>query len=624
MPITLDQIPPVSWLRLAVGIIIFLGPGQLLLTFSTFKKELNGSFSFVVSFGYSVALWAILLGFTNLLNIRISSGTVITLFLLCWVACIWMRRFWKKPIRKNSFSKESLFQLILWLFLAIIFIIRLWIVRHESAGLGSDSYHHTLITQMIMDQGGIPKDYGSGYPIITFTYHYGFHATAAFLGWVSGIPTRLLLLIVGYVMVVLCSVAVGFTAEKMVGTKLAGMVATILTAGFFVFPSFMLLWGRYTQMTGLTLMTVFIGLFWLWIKGGYSKSGIVELGILAAGTGLTHYRIVALTAVGVLVIAVVTMLGKEFRDFSRWKTMLVRGALLILIALTCSAPWLIHLWQASLVGHPIVSAPPEELYFSLDRFEPEVIHFPFNTISFIIFGISLLAGWFTKNKIVIALSLWSIIVLIPSRNSILLDTISVIISLFVPIGIIMAWGISTVNEKINNGKTFIAIKKVFAPLLLLTLAIASIAGILNFPTPLYSFLYPSDIRAFEYIDEHVPTDAKFMVNLNRFSFSDILMVGNDGGYWIPLLTKRQSVAPPMTFTAEKVSDLTYPDRLRAMERLNSQLTSEEGLEMLDKENITHVYIGERGGPINPAELLNSQYFELVYEDGPVYVFEYNK
>lgn len=115
-----------------------------------------------------------------------------------------------------------------------------------------------------------------------------------------------------------------------------------------------------------------------------------------------------------------------------------------------------------------------------------------------------------------------------------------------------------------------------------------------------------------------------MVNMYRFPFSDILMFGNDGGYWIPLLTNRQSVMPPMTFTMEKVSDPAFADNLRAMESLNGQIATQEGVKLLGKEGITHVYVGEGNGLIDPDQLLTSPNYRLVYEDDPVYIFEYGK
>jgi len=153
------------------------------------------------------------------------------------------------------------------------------------------------------------------------------------------------------------------------------------------------------------------------------------------------------------------------------------------------------------------------------------------------------------------------------------------------------------------------------------LAVSGLYTTLTYPVPIYSFLTVPDLQAFDFIKKELPDDAKFMVNLYRFPFSDILMVGIDAGYWIPLLTDRQTVVPPMAFTIERVNDPEYPDNLRKLEGLNGRLTTDEGLKLLAKEGVDYVYVGAQGGSINPEELLKSPYFRVVYEDESVYIFE---
>jgi len=616
---TLEQIPLLSWIRLAAGLFLFLGPGSLLLSFSVFRKDLDRTARLLVSFGFSVALWAILLSITSLLRLKIQPGLAIAAFIVCWALSIRKNKDWVVSLRTFRWNKDSGYRLTLWLFLFIAFLSRLWIVRHEVAGLGSDSYHHTLFTQMVMDQGMLPQNYGADSPIITFTYHFGFHAASAFLGWVSGIPSRLLLLVFGYILVVLCSAAVGLAAEKMVDSKYAGVIAAVLTASFFVFPAYMLLWGRYTQLTGLTLMALFLALFWLWIKGRFSKTGIIELGILAAGTGLVHYRMVALTAVAAVVLTMVNVVGQTIKI--EWKNILTRGMTLILMAALGLLPWLFHIWKAYQTGYPVISAPPEEFYFSLQRLGQEAINYPLNTIMLILLGASLLAGWLNQSKIVIAMTLWSLLAYLPSGKVMLLDTVSLVISLFVPAAVIIAWGVDYFIGILIRLKVSSIIQTGVTALILAIMAVSGLYTTLKYPVPIYSFLTVPDLQAFDYIKEELPADAKFMVNLYRFPFSDILMIGSDAGYWIPLLTDRQTVVPPMAFTIERVSDPEFPDDLRKLEGLNGQLTTEEGQKLLADEKITHVYIGARGTPINPEELLKSPYFRVVYEEGPIYIFE---
>ena len=70
-PITIVDISFISWLRLLFGLILFLGPGKLLLSISPFRKEFDRSIAFIVTFGYSVAIWAILLSISYLFKINI-------------------------------------------------------------------------------------------------------------------------------------------------------------------------------------------------------------------------------------------------------------------------------------------------------------------------------------------------------------------------------------------------------------------------------------------------------------------------------------------------------------------------------------------------------------------------
>jgi len=286
-------------------------------------------------------------------------------------------------------------------------------------------------------------------------------------------------------------------------------------------------------------------------------------------------------------------------------------------------PWFIHLWQSFQVGFPVEAAPPAPSFFSINRLGQEALNYPLNLAALILVGISILLGIFRKDKIIIAITLWCLIPLLPFVNIKFLDTVSVLISLGIPLAILVGVAISKFCDFIVSREFSQIIKNIIAPVLLGALGISGIIATLAYPTTLDSYLKASDLKAFAFINEDIPMDAKFMINIYRFNFSDTSMVGSDGGYWIPLFTGRETVVPPMVFTNERVSDPIFVENLRMLGKLNGDLTSPESLEMLSNEGITHVYIGERGGPINPADLLSSPYFKLIYENNSVYIFEYN-
>lgn len=614
---TLDQLPLISWFGLGAALLIFLGPGFFTLQFVNFRRELGFGFVLTAAFGLSLGEWAVFLGFTNLLDIPISPVTAVSLFLFCWAAGLWLQKPWRH-VSKDLF-RVKWDRMALWAILVIGFVFSLWSIRHEVAGLGSDSYHHTLITQMIMDQGRLPQDYGSYLPIISFRYHYGFHALAAFLGWVSGIPARLLLLVLGKILVSLCAAAVALLTEIISGRRLAGLMAAVIVGVTSVLPAYMLTWGRYTQLAGLIILALFLIFFWLWLKQDFKPGGIPALAILAAGMGLTHYRIVAMAAVGALVLVLAQGLG-HYR-WGDWKRIAGRGFLLMLVVLGLTAPWLLHLALTSQVGFPVVAAERTDNYFSLSRFSPELKQYPTNIPLLALTALAMLSGWIRRNRVTIGLTLWFIILMLPSRYILLMDTTSVFISIFLPAAVMIGQeGMNLVDLCVRRlGRS--RLQPGFAAAIILLLLLGGLGANLAYPVVNDGLLHQPDLPAMDFIRQETPADAYFMVNMFHFPFSETLIAGSDAGAWIPLLAARRVTLPVLNFYIERLSDPTWADRLGRLDQLNGDITSAAGVELLRAEGITHVYIGDRGGVLQPVQLLASPDFELIYQDQTVYIFK---
>jgi hypothetical protein len=56
---------------------------------------------------------------------------------------------------------------------------------------------HTMVTQLIVEQGHTPASAEPYLPARDFHYHYGFHAVAAVFAWLSGLESYRAVLIVG-------------------------------------------------------------------------------------------------------------------------------------------------------------------------------------------------------------------------------------------------------------------------------------------------------------------------------------------------------------------------------------------------------------------------------------------
>jgi hypothetical protein len=116
-----------------------------------------------------------------------------------------------------------------------------------------------------------------------------------------------------------------------------------------------------------------------------------------------------------------------------------------------------------------------------------------------------------------------------------------------------------------------------------------------------------------------------------FAYGGGLIVGTDGGWWLPLLANRQITVPPINYGTEKGSIPDYRDWVNTIpEQVQSKgLHHSITMENLKQRGITHVYIGQQHGSVNyagsnvldPFELLENSSFRLVYNQDRVWIFE---
>jgi hypothetical protein len=178
--------------------------------------------------------------------------------------------------------------------------LRLWSTREVLPTLGADTYHHTLIAQLLVERGGLPDSYTPYAPIQSFAYHFGFHSLVAWLHWWTGADVGALTGLTGHLVNAAVALSVAFFVLRRVGDGLAAALAAWLVAFLCVFPAYLVNWGRFTQAAGLVLLPVAAALCIDALGPARNRGAVgqatLAAGIAAGGLALAHYRMAAMLA----------------------------------------------------------------------------------------------------------------------------------------------------------------------------------------------------------------------------------------------------------------------------------------------------------------------------------------
>ncbi|RMF43731.1 MAG: hypothetical protein D6755_10025, partial [Anaerolineae bacterium] len=145
----------------------------------------------------------------------------------------------------------------------------------------------------------------------------------------------------------------------------------------------------------------------------------------------------------------------------------------------------------------------------------------------------------------------------------------------------------------------------------------------------HAMLTRPDVRAAAWVRENTAPEARFLIE-NFTAYHDTAAVGADGGWWLPVLSKRAASHPPLLYTFEAdpfpgfrqgVLDLSHAVRQNGVD-------APETLTLLQARGITHAYVGQQQGSVNsprpilpPADLLVSPHYRPVYHHDRVWIFE---
>ncbi len=552
---------------------------------------------------------------------------------------------------------------VLLLLALLTLLTRLWVVRDLPTGLLGDSYQHTTMAQLLVDNGGLFQSWQPYAPLTTMTYHFGFHANVAFVHWLTGIPVPQAVLLVGQILNTIMVLVPFALVGALRGSAWVAVFAVLLTGFATELPGFFVNWGRYTQLTGqVVLVAVLVAWVlladrttrphgrWQWRTDGRVLALAV---LLALALSLTHYRVAML---GGLYVAV--LLGTYAWHATTWRTVgrlvlvatSVGGATLLLVL-----PWLGTVVQGYLLRNTaaFVSGAVGEQRLNQAAVLPPVfpLFSPAWLLPLAVVGVGWLI-WQRQWRMLLPVGWLAAMVLAVAPWLLGLPGVGVMDYLtgFGELSLLLAplAGVAVAAAVVWVGQRVPA--RVAAALPLAVVALVLVVGVprqlaIIAPSesnPAYAatqLVTPADVQAMQWIRRSTPADAHFLVQ-SFPAYGGTLLAGSDAGWWLPLLARRSSTLPPLTYGSElgpsptfsrDVNTLAVDLRGRPLTddtAVSLDLTTPAARARLARAGVTHVYIGAHASPPRTSvdhfdldALRRSPVFTPVYDRDGVLIFE---
>ncbi|HNS49557.1 MAG TPA: hypothetical protein PKO09_00050 [Anaerolineae bacterium] len=621
---------------LGAFLLLFALPGWALLERLGPARHLSWGERLGLATGIGLALVPLLMLWTALAGLRL--GVAYSWLLVgmgaagvAWKARTWRPKQWGKTLGAWAHSQAVAPDVALLALLSLILASRLLAVRTLEVPLYGDGYQHTMITQLLVDHGGLFDSWQPYSSLDRFTYHFGFHAAAAAVHWLTGLPVAQSVLWTGQILNVLAIVALYPLALRISGSRWGG-VACVLVAGLLSpMPSEYVNWGRYTQLAGQVLLPVAAWLIWeLLTDAGRRWRMAPLLALVSGGLALTHYRVLGFFGAFALALLPFGLQRREARSALPKVAAAALGAAVLFL------PWLVHTFEGSairILGHQLSTLPAEVSEATREA----------NAVGRL--ARYLAPGWWLAGPLALGWALWQrrcgpLVVLLWSGLLVLaanpawlglpgtgaISNFAILIAAYIPAGLLVGFLVSQAVERMAG-------QRLWAAALALFVVGIGVFGALQRLRDLdlsrSAYVTRPDVRAAAWIRANTETEARFLVNSSP-AFGGLTIVGTDGGWWLPLLTGRQSTVPPLNYATELSRASALRQQMEAPARLEETAgaTAPSVVTSLRTSGVTHVYIGQRQGAVNdvtgvtlsPDLLLRSGAYQAVYHEDRVWIF----
>ena len=535
-----------------------------------------------------------------------------------------------------------------WLLIILLVVsiaVRFIAVRDQAFPLWVDSSRHALITAVMVESGRAPDGYAPYLPVQGFPYHFGFHTLSAGLALLTGRPLSTLLLTLGQLLNGLVPLAVFAAGRLATGRRSVGLLAAFLVALPFFFPGYYATWGRMTQLTAMLIMSVLLALTWRLGRGWARLWPLV--GVLAAGLFLVHFRVFLFylpfaALVGAMEVA--KLARARSRTASAIVPLLLAGVLALLLVMPRVVRLLADTDPLATIGQsqpgyndfPLgyITTGWERVYLGLAAAAAlSVLIAAFYRRRWAAFPL-LLLGWVVALFVLLAGDRLGL------PETLVVNLNSMYITLFLPLSMLLSivavegwrWFTrvtrderrvtsDTQGDEAGERHPLVTIAYYLLSLLAgIALGLLALFGArqqANILNPQTVLALPQDVAALEWMGANLPADAR--VAVNAWQWLGVTWAGSDGGAWIVPLTRREATTPPV----DHIYDAGLFEQVRAFNEAamaRDDWSDPAAADWLREQGVTHVYAGQRGGPLDPAELSRNPGLSLLFQSEGTFVF----
>ncbi|MHB0857731.1 MAG: hypothetical protein ACYC5M_09190 [Anaerolineae bacterium] len=618
-------------LVIGAGLLLFVLPGLALLRlFWPRDVSLDPWEVLGMAGGLGIVVYPLLVVWSGVFGLHLGRWNAWLPVLVSMAVLVWRdgrrvlawRPRWRAWRRSEAFVPDLAFVALA----GLVFATRFAPISSIDLPMWGDSVHHTLITRLLVDHGGLFDSWQPYAALQSFTYHLGFHTAAAAFQWLTGVDTAQAVLLMGQLLNVMAVLALYPLTLRLGGSRWAGVVAVLVGGLLAQMPMSYVNWGRYTQLAGQVALPALVCLLWTAFRSPRPRRGLTALICLVfAGLALIHYRVLAIGIILFGVLVMIRLFSGGLKRTLRLFAPMVAGATILAL------PWYYRVAGGSLyriLGEEFVPAVQAEAGRSVAMSFGNLADF-LPPLLWILVVPAAAYGLWRRERGAATLGLWWFFVLLAAYPNWLslpgagaLSDFAVFIAAYIPVAVLLGLAAGWVLGRVAVGRR--------AVLALLLVGVLGLWGarqrLGDFSVGNHALVTRADLRAAEWIKTYTPEDALLLVN-STFAYEGTMVVGIDAGWWLPYLTGRRTTLPPMPYASERGPVPDYAEEVNGLRMLldAQPLSAPDVVNELRRRGVTHVFIGQRPMadatlPLDPSDLLNSPAFQVEYHEDATWVF----